>query len=102
MAVSRFGVSLPPQTEAQTDKYVAEVLDPQIEELQRQLSLLQALRRAIAETFGIDRREDAGTFGKMAARAKRAEFEGDDTTGANGKMVPPGPAIVHRHEAIQS
>lgn len=101
MAPIRFGISLPPQTEAETDKYVTSVLDPQIEELQRQLSILQGLRRAIAETFGIDRREDAGTFGKMADRARRAELEGDETTGANGKMVPPG-VITHRHTGIQS
>ena len=101
MAQTRFGFSLPAQTEAETDKYVAGVLDPQIEELQRQLSILQGLRRAIAETFGIDRREDAGTFARMADRARRAELEGDETNGANGKMVPPG-VIVHRHEGIQS
>lgn len=111
MASIRFGISLPPQTEAETEKYVSQVLDPQIEELSRQLMLLQGLRRALAEAFGIDRREDAGTFAKMADMAKRAELEGDDTIGANGKMVPPGPlrgipadtpTIVMRHEGFPS
>ena len=43
MAQTRFGFSLPAQTEAETDKYVAGVLDPQIEELQRQLCLLHGV-----------------------------------------------------------
>lgn len=111
MAVTRFGLALPTQTEMQTNEFVRQVLDPQIEELQEQLSLLQGVRRAIASTFGIDRREDAGTFAKMADSARRAELEGDDTIGINGKMIPPGELrgtpsetskIVTKHSGIRS
>lgn len=91
MAPPRFGLALPATTEAMTTEYVRQVLDPQIVELHQQLQLLQGVRRAIAGTFGIDRRDDAGTFGQMADSAARAEFEGDETVGANGKMVPVGP-----------
>lgn len=90
MATTRFGLALPATTETMTNEYVRQVLDPQIVELQQQLQLLQGVRRAIAGTFGIDRREDAGTFAQMADSAARAELEGDETTGANGKMIPPG------------
>ncbi|AMS41211.1 hypothetical protein [Aminobacter aminovorans] len=90
---SRFGLELPQATETGTVEYVRTVLDPQIDELQNQLELLQGLRRAIAGTFGIDRRGDeAGRFGQLADAAKRAEYEGGDQGNSvgEGRLVPRG------------
>lgn len=92
MAVTRFGLALPATTEAQTNDYVRQVLDPQIMELQDQLQLLQGLRRAIAGTFGIDRRDDAGTFGQIADAATRAELEGGADLSSDGRLKPAGHA----------
>lgn len=87
---SRFGLALPPATEAQSVEYVRTVLDPQIEELTAQLALLHGARRAIASIFGIDRRGDeAGIFGQAADAAKRAEYEGEGgQADISGRLVP--------------
>ncbi|CAM5656109.1 hypothetical protein MAUB1S_11409 [Mycolicibacterium aubagnense] len=89
---SRFGLGLPPTTEALSIEYVKNVLDPQIDELTAQLTLLQGMRRAIASVFGIDRRGDeAGVFGQAADAAKRAEYEGEGAqTDESGRLVPRG------------
>ncbi|MBE1208159.1 hypothetical protein [Aminobacter carboxidus] len=90
---SRFGLGLPEATETGSIEYVRAVLDPQIDELQNQLDLLQGVRRAIAGTFGIDRRGDeAGKFGQLADAAKRAEYEGggERSSDAEGRLVPRG------------
>lgn len=86
--VRHFGFALPEITAGKTQEYVETVLDPQIEEVSQQLQLLQGVRRAIAGTFKIDRRDGVGIFGEAADRAKRAELEGDETTDAEGRMVP--------------
>ena len=89
---SRFGLDLPSATEAQSVEYVKNVLDPQIDELTAQLSLLQGARRAIASIFGIDRRGDeAGVFGLAADSSRRGEYEGEgQPLDGNGRLVPRG------------
>jgi hypothetical protein len=76
--VMHFALDLPTSTTERTEGYVREVLDPQIEELQNQLELLQGLRRAICGTFRINRREGASELGQVLDAATRSTFEGDD------------------------
>jgi len=87
--VQRFGLVLPPKTEAASIEFVRNVLDPQIDELQNQLALLQSARRAIASIFGIDRRgDDAGVFGQAADSTNRQHYEGEGGDGHDGRMQP--------------
>ncbi len=82
---TRFGLKLPDATEVSAKHFIAEVLDPQIDELNAQLSHLQNLRRVMASTFGVDRREGGSKFAEAHDRARRAEMEGGDTT-ADGRL----------------
>lgn len=79
MGAPRFAVALPPSTEKAATEFVRTVLDPQIDELSSQLELLQAHRRSLASTFGIDRREGATQIGKLLDAASRAEYEGKES-----------------------
>lgn len=76
-------------TRTASSEYLAE-LDKSIDELGAQLALLQGVRRAVAGTFGFDRRgEEAGAFGQAADAAKRAEYEGENNlTDKVGRLVP--------------
>ncbi|QPC87085.1 hypothetical protein GA830_10295 [Mesorhizobium sp. NBSH29] len=76
MTPTTFGLSLP-ETTTEAAHTFDRALTAQIDELNNQLQLMQALRRANAAAFGIDRREGVGKFGEMADAAKRAEYEGD-------------------------
>lgn len=84
---TRFGLKLPHATEDSAKAFIADVLDPQIEELGEQLQHLQNLRRVMASTFGVDRRDGAGRMGEARDRARRAEMEGGDTN-AEGRLQP--------------
>ncbi|MES0168195.1 hypothetical protein NKJ87_19770 [Mesorhizobium sp. M0027] len=98
--IQRFGLALPPKTEAASIEFIEAVLDPQIDELQNQLALLQGVRRAIASIFGIDRRgDDVGKFGQGADAANRQHYEGEGGADAgDGRMKPAG-RIVPRSAA---
>lgn len=74
-------------TRTASHEYVNE-LDKTIDELAAQLDLLQGVRRAVAASFGIDRRDGVGTFAQMADAAKRAEYEGDETRAPDGRLRP--------------
>ncbi|TIS37550.1 hypothetical protein [Mesorhizobium sp.] len=84
-----FGITRIEMTKTASAEYVAE-LDKSIDELSEQLAMLQAVRRAVAGTFGFDRRGDeAGMFGKAADASKRAEYEGEGgSTDRTGRLVP--------------
>ncbi|MES0218036.1 hypothetical protein NKL07_22065 [Mesorhizobium sp. C280B] len=84
-----FGITRVDATRTASSEYLAE-LDKSIDELSGQLALLQGVRRAVAGTFGFDRRGDeAGTFGKAADAAKRAEYEGEGgQNDESGRLVP--------------
>lgn len=85
----RFSLQLPPKTEAASIEFIKTVLDPQIDELQAQLALLQGARRAVASIFGVDRRgDDAGKFGKAADSTNRQHYEGEGDDAADGRMRP--------------
>lgn len=85
----RFGFSLPISTQEGAEAFIRDVLDKQIEELQGQLEILQAHRRALASTFGIDRRDSASKLGQVLDAADRADKEGDGDR-PNGRLVPRG------------
>jgi hypothetical protein len=86
----RFEITRTPQTEAAATAFLTE-LDAQIDELTANLELLQAVRRATASAFGVDRREGVGTFGEITDAARRAEYEGEgDPTDKVGRLVPRG------------
>lgn len=93
---TRFGLDLPAATSQGSETYIRDMLDPQIEELQDQLSLLQGLRRAVCGTFQIDRREDASVIGKALDAANRAVLEGEEDRRVP-RRVP-----IHTHVDIRS
>lgn len=82
-----FSIKLTEQTKMAAEAFIKQ-LDPQIDELQEQLRLLQGVRRAVAGTFGFDRRDGVGKIAQAADRAKRAEYEGDDAVDKDGRFVP--------------
>ncbi|RWC91693.1 MAG: hypothetical protein EOS72_03290 [Mesorhizobium sp.] len=84
-----FAITRTEATKLASAEYVGE-LDKSIDELSDQLAMLQAVRRAVAGTFGFDRRGDeAGTFGQAADAAKRAEYEGEGgQNDQSGRLVP--------------
>jgi hypothetical protein len=55
--VARFQFKLPEATQKGAEAFLRDTLDPQIVELQDQLASLQVIRRAVAASFGIDRRD---------------------------------------------
>lgn len=89
MHVKHFAITRTDATVTASHEYVAE-LDKTIDELRGQLELLQGLRRAVAGTFSIDRAEGATGFGLITENLKRAEYEGDDAEGPDGRLVPRG------------
>lgn len=82
-----FSIKLTEHTKTAAEEFLRK-LDPQIDELQQQLALLQGVRRAVAGTFGFDRRDGVGKIAQAADRARRAEYEGDEAVDADGKFRP--------------
>lgn len=72
----KFVLDLPDVTVELSRAYVRDVLDPQIDELQAQLALLQHARSELARLFEIDRREHPTWVQSLIERAARAHFEG--------------------------
>lgn len=90
MDQQRFHIALTPQTKEAAIAFVG-VLDAQTDELTANLELIQALRRATASAFGIDRRGDAGKIASLVDASKRSIYEGDSgLTNADGRLVPRG------------
>ncbi|RWM29453.1 hypothetical protein [Mesorhizobium sp.] len=88
--MTTFSITRTEATREASAAYLAE-LDKSIDELGAQLALLQGVRRAVAGTFGFDRRtkEEAGEFGAAADAARRAEYEGEGgSTDGEGRLVP--------------
>lgn len=77
MTNATFGLQLPDATREAALAY-DKAIRLQIDELNNQLQLLQALCRANGSAFKIDRRDDVGKMGLMADAANRAEYEGED------------------------